>query len=73
MSQFTVSGTFESRDGRQSFERSIDAENESVAREHTLSQFGAEHALQRTQIEIDEVQSISSSRTESDDEEVSAA
>jgi len=55
MSQFTVSGTFEARDGAQAFERSIDAENESVAREHVLSQFGAEHNLARAEIEIEEV------------------
>jgi large subunit ribosomal protein LX len=55
MSQFTVSGTFEAREGQQAFERSIDAENEDVAREHVLSQFGAEHNLQRTEIEINEV------------------
>ncbi len=55
MSQFTVSGTFEAREGPQAFERRIDAENESVAREHTLSQFGAEHNLNRSQIEIEEV------------------
>ncbi|AEN06674.1 Ribosomal LX protein [halophilic archaeon DL31] len=73
MSQFTVSGTFEAREGPQAFERSIDAENEDVAREHVLSQFGAEHNLQRTNIEITEVQSTSSSRTESDDTEVTAA
>jgi len=55
MSQFTVSGTFEARDGPQAFERTIDAENENVAREHVLSQFGAEHNLQRTKIDISEV------------------
>jgi len=55
MSQFTVSGTFEARDGDQAFERSLEAENESVAEEHVLSQFGAEHNLKRTQIEITEV------------------
>ncbi|GAB7093899.1 hypothetical protein JCM30237_10510 [Halolamina litorea] len=55
MSQFTVSGTFEARDGQQAFERSVEAENESVAEEHVLSQFGAEHNLKRTQIEISEV------------------
>lgn len=55
MSQFTVSGTFEARDGRQAFERSVDAENEDVAEEHVLSQFGAEHNLARTEIEIEEV------------------
>lgn len=55
MSEFTVSGTFEARDGAQAFERSIDAENESVAREHVLSQFGAEHNLKRSNIDISEV------------------
>ncbi|WP_435063328.1 50S ribosomal protein L18Ae [Halobaculum sp. EA56] len=55
MSQFTVSGEFRTRDGHQAFTRSIDAENENVAREHVLSQFGAEHNLNRTEIEIDEV------------------
>lgn len=55
MSQFTVSGTFEARDGPQAFERTIEAENESVAEEHVLSQFGAEHNLQRTKIDISEV------------------
>lgn len=42
MSQFTVSGTFEARDGPQAFERTVEAENENVAEEHVLSQFGAE-------------------------------
>ncbi|UIO99982.1 50S ribosomal protein L18a [Halobaculum sp. CBA1158] len=55
MSQFTVSGEFQARDGLQTFTRSIDAVNENVAREHVLSQFGAEHNLNRSQIEIGEV------------------
>jgi large subunit ribosomal protein LX len=56
MSEFTVQGTFESRDGPQSFERTIEAPNENLAREHVLSAFGSEHGLKRTQIELEEVQ-----------------
>ncbi|MFC7135821.1 50S ribosomal protein L18Ae [Halobaculum litoreum] len=55
MSQFTVSGRFQARDGMQAFTRSVEAVNENVAREHVLSKFGAEHNLNRTQIEIGEV------------------
>ena len=55
MSQFTVSGEFQARDGYQPFTRSLEAVNENVAREHVLSQFGAEHNLKRRQIEISEV------------------
>ncbi|MFC6767527.1 50S ribosomal protein L18Ae [Natrinema soli] len=55
MSQFTVSGRFKSRDGFAEFETTIDAENENVAREHTLSQFGSQHGLKRSEIELDEV------------------
>jgi large subunit ribosomal protein LX len=56
MSEFTVQGTFESRGGPQPFERTIEAPNEDVAREHVLSAFGSEHGLKRTQIELEEVQ-----------------
>jgi large subunit ribosomal protein LX len=55
MSQFTVSGQFQSRDGWETFETDIDAENENVAREHILANFGSQHGLKRTQIEIEEV------------------
>lgn len=55
MSTFTVSGTFETRDGRQAFSRRVDAANENVAREHVFSQFGAEHNLNRLQVDISEV------------------
>ncbi|MFB1066544.1 50S ribosomal protein L18a [Natrinema zhouii] len=55
MSQFTVSGRFKSRDGFAEFETTIDAQNENVAREHTLSQFGSQHGLKRSEIELDEV------------------
>lgn len=52
MSEFTVSGRFKTRDGYQAFERTIEAENESVAIEHTYASFGSQHGLKRTQVEI---------------------
>lgn len=55
MSQFTVRGTFETRDGRQAFTRRVEAANEDVAREHVYSRFGAEHNLKRTQVDLEEV------------------
>jgi large subunit ribosomal protein LX len=55
MSQFTVSGSFQSRGGWQPFEKTVEADNEDVAEEHVLSQFGSEHGLNRTQVEISEV------------------
>ncbi|WP_435123969.1 50S ribosomal protein L18Ae [Halobaculum sp. D14] len=55
MSQFTVSGEFQTRDGQRPFTRTVEAENEDVAREHTFSRFGAEHNLKRTEITIEEV------------------
>ncbi|MEF8883070.1 MAG: 50S ribosomal protein L18Ae [Halapricum sp.] len=56
MSTFTVRGSFQARDGPQSFEKDIDAPNEDVATERTYATFGSEHGLKRTQIEITEVQ-----------------
>ncbi|APX97420.1 50S ribosomal protein L18Ae [Natronorubrum daqingense] len=55
MNQYTVTGRFKNRDGYSSFETTIDAVNESVAREHALSQFGSEHGLKRTEIDLEEV------------------
>lgn len=55
MSQFTVRGTFKTRDGRQAFTRNVDASNENVAREHIYSRFGAEHNLKRVEVDIEEV------------------
>ena len=55
MSEFTVTGRWRARDGWQSFEKTVEAENESVAREHTLAEFGSKHGLKRTQVEIEEV------------------
>lgn len=55
MTQFIVTGRFKDRDGYSAFETTIDAENEDVAREHVLSQFGSRHGLKRTQIDLEEV------------------
>jgi large subunit ribosomal protein LX len=55
MSQFTVSGRFQTRHGAQEFTKSVDAPNESVAREYVLSQLGSEHNLKRARIDLGEV------------------
>ena len=56
MSEFTVRGQFQARDGHQSFERTVEAPNENVARERTYAAFGSEHGLKRTQVELSEVE-----------------
>jgi large subunit ribosomal protein LX len=55
MSQFTVSGRFKTRHGWQTFERQLDAPNEQVAEEWTVSRFGAEHGLDRMRVDVSEV------------------
>lgn len=55
MSEYTVTGTFQARDGWQSFEKQIEAPNDAVAEEHVLAEFGSKHGLKRTQIEIEGV------------------
>ncbi|MFC4450672.1 MULTISPECIES: 50S ribosomal protein L18Ae [Halorussus] len=56
MSEFTVRGKFQARDGWQEFETSVDATNEDVAEEHTYANFGGRHGLKRTQVEVEEVE-----------------
>lgn len=56
MTEYTVTGNWEGRDGWQPFETEIEAPNENVAREHVLSEFGSRHGLKRRQIELEEVQ-----------------
>lgn len=56
MSEFTVRGRFQARGGRQSFEKQVDAPNESVARERVYAAFGSEHGLKRTQVDLEEVE-----------------
>jgi large subunit ribosomal protein LX len=55
MSEFTVRGTFQARDGRQEFEKTVDAPNEDVAEDHVYAAFGSEHGLKRTQVDVEEV------------------
>ena len=55
MSEFTVTGRYQARDGWQEFTTSIDAPNENVAREWILSKFGSQHGLKRTQVDVREV------------------
>ena len=55
MSEYTVTGTFQARDGWQSFETEIEAPNEDVAEEHALAEFGSQHGLKRSQVEIEGV------------------
>jgi large subunit ribosomal protein LX len=55
MSDYTISGQWKARDGWQTFEKQIEAENEDVAVEHVYADFGSKHGLKRTQIEVEEV------------------
>ena len=56
MDNYTVSGQWKARDGWQTFEKQIEADNESVAVEHVYADFGSRHGLKRTQVDIEEVQ-----------------
>ncbi len=60
MSDFDIHGRFQSRDGYQSFQKSIDAPNADVARDRVYSQIGSQHGLKRTQIEIDDISEVAS-------------
>ena len=55
MSEYTVSGRFQARDGWQEFETNVDAPNEDVARERTYANVGSRHGKRRTQVELEEV------------------
>ncbi|MFB6180041.1 MAG: 50S ribosomal protein L18Ae [Halorientalis sp.] len=55
MTEFTVSGRWQARDGWETFEKTIEAENEDVATEYTYAEFGSKHGLKRTQVEVEEV------------------
>jgi large subunit ribosomal protein LX len=55
MSEYTVSGRFQARDGWQPFESQFEAPNEDVAEERACAELGSRHAVKRTQIEISEV------------------
>jgi len=55
MTNYTVTGRWQGRDGWQPFEKDLDAPNEDVATEHTYAEFGSKHGLKRSQVEIEEV------------------
>lgn len=55
MDEYTVTGRWKARDGWQSFEKALEAENEDVAVERTYAEFGSRHGLKRAQVEISEV------------------
>lgn len=55
MTEYVISGRFQSRDGYRGFTKTVSAPNEDVAREFVFSRLGAEHGLKRVQIELDEV------------------
>jgi large subunit ribosomal protein LX len=55
MSEYTVSGRWQARDGWQTFEKDLDAENENVAVEYVYAEFGSKHGLKRAQVEVEEV------------------
>ena len=55
MSEYAVSGRFQSRDGYSKFDTVVEAPNENVAHERVYANIGSQHGLKRTQIEIDDV------------------
>jgi large subunit ribosomal protein LX len=56
MSQHTVRGRFQARNGWAEFEKTADAPNEDVAVDRVYAKLGSDHGLKRTQIEITEVE-----------------
>lgn len=56
MTEFTVTGRWQTPTGWQPFEKELSAENENVAEERTYAEFGSKHGLKRPQVDIEEVQ-----------------
>lgn len=56
MSEFIVSGRFQTRRGWEEFEKPFEAPNENVARERAYATFGSKHGVKRMQIELSEVE-----------------
>ena len=52
MSQFAVSGRYQTRDGYQEFTKTVSAPNDAVARDRVYALLGSEHGLKRTQVEL---------------------
>jgi len=53
--EYTVHGRFQARGGWATFEKRVEAPNESVATEWVYAELGSQNRLKRTQIEIEEV------------------
>ncbi|MFB6305308.1 MAG: 50S ribosomal protein L18Ae [Haloferacaceae archaeon] len=58
MSQFSVDGRFQTRDGYQEFTKTVEAPNADVARERVYSRLGSEHGLKRTQIDLGGIEEV---------------
>ncbi|RDI71744.1 50S ribosomal protein L18Ae [Halopelagius longus] len=58
MSEFTVSGRYQSRDGYRQFETTVEAPNENVARERVYANVGSRHGLKRVQIDLEDVEEV---------------
>ncbi|MFB6302672.1 MAG: 50S ribosomal protein L18Ae [Haloferacaceae archaeon] len=56
MSQFAVSGRYQTRSGYQTFTKTVTAPNAEVARERVYSRLGSEHGLKRAQVELADVE-----------------
>ncbi|MFB6080931.1 MAG: 50S ribosomal protein L18Ae [Haloferacaceae archaeon] len=52
MSQFAVSGRYQTRDGYQEFTKTVTAPNDEVARDRVYALLGSEHGLKRIQVEL---------------------
>jgi LSU ribosomal protein LX len=55
MTEYTVTGQWQARDGWLAFEKTVEAPNEAVATEYAYAEFGSKHGLKRAQIEIEGV------------------
>ncbi|MFB6280447.1 MAG: 50S ribosomal protein L18Ae [Haloferacaceae archaeon] len=58
MSQYAVSGRYQTRDGYQEFAKTVTAPNPEVARERVYSRLGSEHGLKRTQVELSDAEAV---------------
>lgn len=56
MTEYRVAGQYKGRDGWADFSTTVEAENDSVAVEHTYASLGSRHGLKRMQIDIETVE-----------------
>jgi large subunit ribosomal protein LX len=53
MSEFEISGRYQTREGYQAFEKTVEAPNADVALERVYTLLGSEHGLKRTQVDLE--------------------